>query len=65
MPALRATQFKVKQRGLDNLLDEMDQFLTEIINQQWSLNHPKTNASRTNTSAKSNQASSLKAHIFD
>ena len=26
------------QKGLNLVLDELDQFLTEIINQQWSLN---------------------------
>ena len=27
---------------MDNLLDEMDEFLTEIINQQWSKNQSST-----------------------
>ena len=40
LPLLNSTLQKVKkqQRGLNEVLDEMDHFLTEIINQQWSLN---------------------------
>ena len=39
-PFPNSTLQKVKkqQRGLNDVLDEMDHFLTEIINQQWSLN---------------------------
>lgn len=45
-----ATNFKVKRLGLDNLLDEVDQFLTEIISQQWALHHANANASKSGLS---------------